>query len=229
LKMKQQTNPSVKSVKKEIYSEYGNRILAAFPEKLRTDVEAVISILPFEIDAIKLVDGKMHQLDNLIHPSTYRIELDNEQLIIPYRLYFNEPDIAKENTLTDIQKTILNCIYLRHHDGYLRQRRLEELIDKTEPWIIPFTLQLLGEYVLEILQVLDKHINTITIGNYFRIVKENQEYWQKTESRMISYWNEYYRFQFPKLKYYPGRLIADRIKKYHDLTDLNQKPQSSIN
>jgi hypothetical protein len=46
---------------------------------------------------------------------------------------------------------------------------------------------------------------------------------------MISYWNEYYRFQFPKLKYYPGRLIADRIKKYHDLTDLNQKPQSSIN
>ena len=203
----------MKSIEKESYSEYKNRLLAAFPGTLRSNVEAVIAILPFETNTIKLVDGKMHQLDNLIHPSNYTVSLEEEQLVIPYRLYFNEPSPEHENNLTDIQKTILNCIYLRHHDGYLRQVRLEKLVDKTEPWIIPFTLQLLGEYVLEILHVLDKHIHPETIDNYVRIVKENPKYWQKTESRMVSYWNEYYRFQFPKLKDYPGRQLVDRIKK----------------
>jgi len=30
---------------------------------------------------------------------------------------------------------------------------------------------------------------------------------------MISYWNEYYRYKFPKLKEYLGFEIVDRIKK----------------
>ncbi|MGI8599351.1 MAG: hypothetical protein ACR2KB_08850 [Chitinophagaceae bacterium] len=169
--------------------------------------------MPFDVNNVKLTGGQIHKVDNLIHSSTLTIQFENELLTIPYRLYFNEPDGEKENELTDTQKTILNCIYLRHHDGYLRQRRLEKLVDKTDFWVTPFTLHLLGEYVFEILQVLDKHINDKTIDNYERFVKENLKYWQQTESRMISYWNEYYRRQFPKLNDYLGRHIADRIKK----------------
>ena len=41
---------------------------------------------------------------------------------------------------------------------------------------------------------------------------ENPKYYQQTESRMISYWNEYYRRRFPKLGIYPGRIIFDLIK-----------------
>jgi len=213
--------------KKENYTEYRDRLFKAFPKTLKSDVEVVLNILPFAINDVMLTGGQIHKVDNLIHESILTVQLDNEQLVIPYRLYFNEPDIEKENKLTDIQKTILNCIYLRHHDGYLRQRRLEKLIAKNEHWVIPFTLQLLGEYVFEILHVLDKHINVKTIDNYERFTIENPKYWQQTESRMISYWNEYYRRQFPKLKVYLGRQIVDRIKKRTHNSTLPKAGQTS--
>jgi hypothetical protein len=96
----------------------------------------------------------------------------------------------------------------------LIQKRLEQLIDKNEYWITPYLLQLLGEYVYEILEVLDKCINDKNIGNYKRFVKENPKYWQQTESRMISYWDCYYRrIKSKDLKNYLGRQIADRINK----------------
>lgn len=66
---------------------------------------------------------------------------------------------------------------------------------------------------MEILEVLDQHINDKTIDKYVKFINENKKYWQQTESRMISYWNEYYRRpKFPKLKDYIGKLIVDRIK-----------------
>ena len=180
---------------------------------MKSDVESVFNILPLGIKNVKLANGQIHEVDSLIHLSALTIQLNNEFLAIPYRLYFNEPDKESEHKLTEIQKKILNCIYLRHHDGYLRQRRLENLVDKNEYWVTPFKLQLLGEYVLEILQVLDNDINDESVGNYIMLVSENPKYWQQTESRMISYWNEYYRWKFPMLRKYLGRRIADRIKK----------------
>jgi hypothetical protein len=199
--------------KKENYSEYRDRLLKAFPKTFKSDVEAILDILPFDVNSVKLTGGQIHKVNNLIHSFSLTFQFDKELLAIPYRLYFNEPDNEKESKLTSTQKIILNCIYLRHHDGYLRQERLEKLVDKTDYWVTPFTLQLLGEYVFEILQVLDKHINDKTIDNYEQFVNENPKNWQQTESRMISYWNEYYRSQFPKLKDYLGYQIADRIKK----------------
>lgn len=190
--------------------EYKDRILKSFPTELKSDVESVIKILPLEKNDVKLCDGQVHNVDNLIHPTELTIKLNGEQLIIPYRLYFDEPDIESETDLTDRQKIILNCIFLRHHNGYLRERRLNNLIDKDEKWIIPFTIQLLGEYVFEILEVLDEHINEKTINDYCSFTEENSKYWQQTESRMISYWNEYYRRKFPKLKEYLGTTLVKR-------------------
>jgi hypothetical protein len=176
-----------------LISEYRGKILLALPQILKIDVNVVLDILPFDENEVTLCDGQVHNVDNLISPNYYTVKLDNEQLSIPYRFYFNEPEIEKENKLSYTQKTILNCIYLRHHNGFLRQKRLEQLIDKTEFWIAPYLLQLLGEYVYEILEVLDKCINDKNIVNYKRFVKENPKYWQQTKSRMISYWNCYYR------------------------------------
>lgn len=200
--------------KKEKYTEYKDKLKDAFPKTLKGDIEAVLSILPFDDNNVKRTGQQIIKVDNLIFPSNLTVQLDGELLAIPYRIYFNEPDFEKENKLTDIQKTILNCIYLRHFDGYLRQRRLENLVDKNEKWITPYTTQLLGEYVFEILQVLDKHINDNTIDNYVKFIRDNPKFWMQTESRMISYWNEYYRRPtFPKLKDYIGKQIIDRIKK----------------
>jgi hypothetical protein len=97
--------------------EYKDRILKSFPTELKSDVESVIKILPLEKNDVKLCDGQVHKVDNLIHPTELIINLNEEKLTIPYRLYFGEPEIDSENNLTDIQKSILNCIFLRHHNG----------------------------------------------------------------------------------------------------------------
>ena len=207
------TDIMIKWFKRQTYRVYRSRLLNAFPSIIHEDVNAVLDILPFEVNKVTLSGGQVHKVDNLIHPDTAAVQFETESLTIPYRLYFNEPEKEKEASLTETQKTILNCIYLRHHNGYLRQRRLEQLINKNESWVTPFTLQLLGEYVFEIFIVLDKHITKQNIEYYNRLTKENPMFWQRTQSRMISYWNEYYRRRFPKLKDYLGQRLTDRIKK----------------
>lgn len=211
----------IQSIAKIVFSffkkdnkEYKEKIYAAFPLVLKKDVESVADIIPFEQNKIKLSTGESIDAVTLIYFDSSVIFLLNEELRIPYRVYFNEPTFEKEEKLTAIQKTILNCIYLRHHNGYVRQRRLENLLKSNEYWIIPYLLQLVGEYVVEILEVLDKHINENNIHLYTKFIKDNPRYWMQTESRMISYWDYYYRIKkFPKLKEYIGYKIVKRIKQ----------------
>lgn len=193
------------------HSNYRKILLNAFPRALKNDVEKVLDILPFEVNDVKLCDGQIHKVENLIHPSNLIVHLNGELITIPYRVYFNEPEIRMEQTLTNRQKAILNCIFLRHHNGHVRQNRLKR-INVDDYWITPFTFQLLGEYVYEILEIIYEQLNDCTLENYKRFAIENPKYYMQTESRMISYWNEYYRSKFPKLKYYSGKIIFDQIK-----------------
>lgn len=189
------------------------RLINSFHSSLRQDVEEVVKVLPPDHNVL-LRGGQIHSIDGLIHPTEYKVYFDGELLTIPYRLYFNEPKLEKEKDLSPTQKEILNCIYLRHHNGFVRQKRLEQIIDTTDEFVIPYTFQLLGEYVMEILVVLDRHINDKTIDKYIRFIAENKGYWQQTESRMISYWNEYYRRpNFKKLGDYIGKQIVDKLLK----------------
>jgi hypothetical protein len=193
--------------------KYQKRILKSFPIGLTNDVKKVLEILPFSDVEVKLVNGENHIIENLIHTMEQDLKVANEIITIPYRLYFDEPNLELENNLTERQKNILNCIFLRHHNGYLREKRLKMLSEQTEKWTIPFIVQLLGEYIYELLPIIDEKVNDNTLDFYVEFRNENPKYWQLTESRMISYWNEYYRYQFPKLKEYLGFEILNRIKK----------------
>jgi hypothetical protein len=179
--------------------EYSERLFKCFPDSLRDDVEVVMNVLSFD-------EG------DVISSGSYTVRFQDKTLEIPDRLYFDEPSEIQAAKLTDEQKTILNCLFLRHHDGYLRQRRLEQLCNRSQAYIIPFTFQLLGEYVREILVVLDKHINEKTINGYLDFIRQNDKYFGQTESRMISYWDRYYRSAFRKRRDYIGQQIFDRLK-----------------
>jgi len=204
-------------------------IYNAFPKSLKKDVEKVIAILPFNDHNSLGADGETHHVDDLVYFRKQIIYLDKEMIKIPYRIYLNEPAAEEEKKLTGIQKTILYCIYSRHHNGFVRQRRLEQLLDNTEYFVVPFVFHLLGEYVLEIIEVLQHHINTSTIDNYVKFINENKKYWKKTECRMISYWSAYYRHSYlghmPKYtrrKDYIGQQIVDRLKKELDNRAMNE-------
>lgn len=182
-----------------------NKLLSAFPTKMKKDVEKVLEIL---------YDKDFHL--NLYNE--YKIIIEREEITIPYRIYFKEPLIEEENKLTEIQKVILNCLYSRHSNGYIRQNRLELLKEYNQNFVIPYKFQLLGEYVKELLEALYDQINENSIEEYFKFMKENKEYTIKTKSRMVSYWNVYYRFETNnKLNNYIGKKIFNKLEKRYSI------------
>ncbi|APY06789.1 hypothetical protein BWZ20_00070 [Winogradskyella sp. J14-2] len=184
-------------------SDYLKIITNAFPQELMSDVSEIFKIIPLETK---------FKFD-LISSDSYEVNIKGEKLKIPVRIYFNEPKKQNEELLTERQKDILNCLYTRHHDGYVREERLKNLSDKPKNWKTPFIIQLLGEYIYELFPIIDKKVNEETLEFYQEFRNKNPKYWQQTESRIASYWNEYYRFKFPKLKDYLGIEIINRIKK----------------
>jgi hypothetical protein len=178
------------------------KLLNAFPSYLKSEVEIVIDFL---------LDKNVNSLSS----NEQSVLLDNQALLIPSRIYFDEPNNAVIKELTEIQQTILHCIYLRHHNGYVRQRHLEKLINTTDYFVIPFTFQLLGEYVIEILFILNNHVTIYTRDNYLKFINENYLYWQKTKCRIVSYWNEYYRQSNSIIwEDYIGKKIIDTLENY---------------
>jgi len=140
------------------------------------------------------------------------VEINEEQLRIPFRFYSSDPDSSCLRTLNDRQRLILNAIYTRHSSGYVRERCVKPLLLADELWIPPFVIQLLGEYVLEIIQVLAEHLAVFSGPNYLRFARENRVFSQLVRQRIASYWNCYYRFTFPRLKDYPAFRILELIE-----------------
>jgi hypothetical protein len=183
----------------------------AFPKKLRADVEAVISVLPLEKKVI-LNDGQVIEVSEFVRHDSQEVVLDGERLFIPPRVYFDEPNLHDESALSELQKVILNCIYLRHHDGHVRQKGLNTLIPKNHYFTVPYTFQLLGEYVVEIITDLNNFIDETNIHLFRRFISENPGYSTLARRRMISYWNEYYRTGEQKdIRNYVGNRIFERL------------------
>jgi hypothetical protein len=193
------------------YHKYYQTIYNIFPNELKKEVKEIIEILPFDQDE-RLFNRQKVKIKNLIDDKLRFVYSNNILFKIPYRIYINEPTIESEIQLSDFQKSLLNCIYLTHHNGFVRQRRLEKIIDSKEYFIIPFTIQLLGEYVIDIFYLLEKHINN-NIESYNNFSKENPEYWHQIESRMLSYWNVYYRKEITNINDYIGKKLIDKINK----------------
>ncbi|MDR2204898.1 MAG: hypothetical protein LBE36_01895 [Flavobacteriaceae bacterium] len=186
-----------------------------FPDFLSEDLEIVLDIMPLTEEIYIDSCGQSYKVENGIYGELTEIKLaTNAVIFFIYRIYFHEPTPELENELTERQKQILNCIYTRHHNGYIREKRLKNLFGSDHEWILPFKLQLLGEYVIEILFELDKHITDENIQQYKQLTLNNRKYWEQTKGKMASYWNEYYRYpNYKKIRDYIGYKIMKRINK----------------
>lgn len=196
------------------YSENINRLIAAFPNELHNDVKESVKSIPFTINPIKLANGKKHFVDKFVSdykPQTFNLR--GEEVKIPYRVYFEEPEQESLKALTNQQRIILHCIYLRHYDGYVREQHLIKLLKTDSFFMLPFTIQILGEYVVELIYILDKGITNQNISKYSELLIDNLFLWKQTQSRMVSYWDVYYRRQFPKLEDYAGYRLSKRLNE----------------
>lgn len=171
----------------------------AFPIELNDDLQEVLKIIPKETYNNVNIGYSENGLEYCL----------NDVIIkIPYRMYFIDVESAKIDNFTDIQKEIFYCIYTRSINGYIREKYLRELLKLDfDYWAIPFIVKLSDEYIVEILEVI---YDKLKIRNNYDIKQfclENKNIINKSYSRMISYWNEFYRSKEPCFYKYIGRKL----------------------
>lgn len=126
--------------------------------------------------------------------------VSSEQVILPYRIYNESPTQPEEAT---IRETIRACLYSRHHNGFERERAIATALASGEPFVIPFAVELLGGYPIEIHwrieEYLDRYWGGAQSAAFRSFAQDNPDYIQFTRQRAISYWNAYYRQRGPRI------------------------------
>lgn len=180
----------------------------------RTRIPRLEGAFPAECaDAVAQVATRMPQgLQDCSADDIGQVTLGGEHLHIPARQYFLRPDVTA-GPLSDEAQAILACFYTRHHDGYVREKYLRQIVCTPFPWVAPYVVQLLGEYVLELILVIHANLDTLPRTVYSDFIRENPAFMALTRSRATSYWNCYHRGIKPQYR---------RVQDYPAMTVLNQ-------
>jgi len=101
-------------------------------------------------------------------------------------------------------------LFTRHSDGIVRQKRFERIIRLQHIWIPCFVIPLVGEYVVEILGVIQENLPSLNTLAHTEFVRANPEFLELTGNRVTSYWDCYYR-SIPKQEY-PGFIVSNFLK-----------------
>ncbi len=166
---------------------------SAFPNALKNDALIAVAAFP----------------QNPRSWTSFSLRVASETVSIPRRIY-HDPTSIRLAKLTRLQRELVDCLLTRHHSGFVRQRSLERIIGSTHEWVPPFVVQLVGEYVIEIMNVVHANLNNLDKSLYGQFLAENREFLATTERRVISYWNCYYRHR--KKQEYAGFQILDFLK-----------------
>ena len=157
------------------------------------------SDLTFRVGGLYQILGKT----DLPTHAGIEVSICGEDLVIPYRIH-HEGDEQGCLQLDGLQRVMYSCILTRHHDGHVRHRQLEQILSVPEPWVVPFVMQLTGEYVVEILDTCEAHLPTLNSELYGAFIKDNPKYFKALQDRMISYWDCYYRHRYKDRRDYVG-------------------------
>lgn len=125
-------------------------------------------------------------------------------LCVPYRAYYPRANVTNAIALGGNAGLIAACLGTRHHDGYLRQFCVGKLLHIPEPWVVPYVIELLGEYVIEIGSDIAQALQGEPIDAVMDFARDNRPHVQQLLQRAISYWNAYYRDAFPTWREFPA-------------------------
>lgn len=148
--------------------------------------------------------------------------LAKQTIDLPTRIYYKPPHYPINAKLTQTEKDLLNCIFSRHHDGYIRQKAIQNILHSQNDWAIPYLVRIIGEYVIQILEDINNHFQTINAPNLTSFIRQNPEFYNRTRSRVSSYWNCYYRHRFseklngirtPEQQRYVGFQLLSKIDR----------------
>jgi len=181
------------------------RLRGAFPRYLVADVDAALAVIPLAQHRPSVDD---------IGP----VVVDGEAVHIPARIYSAEPEPTAVASLSELSQAVLSCLFTRHHDGFVRQRQVRRLLSVEGPWIPPYVLQLIGEYVVETVEVLLQDVERLRHQRYSAFAVANDGFIRCIRQRVISYWDCYYRARYPRFRDYPGLQVMNALSLWdrHD-------------
>ena len=172
--------------------------------------------LPCPPELMELALPLMQRLERAQHPALpgHTFEIHDWTLSTAGRLYYSANDLraAIASSQGSLRAWTL-CLGTRHGDGYLREACVRQLIHLDQPWVMPFVVQLIGEYVAEIAQVVLNALPAVNAASYATFVRRNAGFVATTRRRATSYWSCYYRQQYSALRDYPGIMALDVIEE----------------
>jgi hypothetical protein len=179
-------------------------LASAFPAALASDVEAVLAVMPEP----EFQTQSWHSVDVL-----------GDRLAVLGRIYHPKPEAAAVQALSPRQLTILQCLYTRHHNGYVRQQYVGDVVGSTEPWVIPFIIEITGEYIPEILVAIRRGLPELDVPGsahnlgYGQFIRDNPAYFNRAQRRVVSYWSCYWRHtDYPSFQGYPGCSLLESFR-----------------
>jgi hypothetical protein len=124
-------------------------------------------------------------------------------------------------SLNATEQSIAACWFTRPHDGHVRERFLRAIPAYHHAWVIAYVVALCGEYVFEILSYVWERHSLFKADALGQWLGDNQTFYSRTRSRIISYWNCYCRSSYPLFSTYVGShlitFFGDCLRKHRDL------------
>ena len=134
---------------------------------------------------------------------------DGSKIRFPYRICFEDDDSAYHD-LDGLEKSIYDCIFTRHCDGRIREKHLKNLLAAgIHEWFMPYILRLSSEYVVEIIEIIYEAIKGIDNRMIQDFCRSNPVLLKRAYTRMGSYWECYYKYQYPMFADYVGKKLFE--------------------
>lgn len=146
---------------------------------------------------------------------TYTVTFGGDSLTVPSRIYVNQGLLWRDDGRRQLERDIACCLGTRHHSGYTREECLRRLLAAPKDWMVPFIVQLIGEYVVEIVEPIADALPGMAPemqDAFADFIRTNPRYLQTIDSRVVSYWMSYYERAYPDQAGYPGRRAIEYLR-----------------
>jgi hypothetical protein len=143
----------------------------------------------------------------------FTVNVSGETLSAPSRTFHTAAHLRSIAARTeDDMRVLASCFGSTNWDGHVREESVRLLLSRTDrPWVVPFIVRLVGEYVVEIIEAIHTALPCVDAARFGEFARENPAFMATTRRRATSYWNCYFRHRFPHRSAYPGLLVLDAI------------------
>lgn len=157
------------------------------------DAEKLLQAFPLSISLeAKIATRQLALWTRRSYPSCrFPVTVLGERVLIPERLAFSGFISPLQPRST--RSFVKSCLRTRSIDGFERQKALRRIVLLNEPWSIPFVIALIGDYVIEILEDIFRHIDRLDATVVRGFLSENPHFYYKTRQRVASYRDAHYR------------------------------------